>query len=108
MIELSASGRTGMRVLVRAELGEQLGQLTLGRDVKGIHWAPLFHVRMTALVELDPLADAANRCRVRQFENAVQLIHTATINTGVHARQECGSMYVCAAQISASLICVHE
>ena len=55
-------GRTGIRVLVRAELGEQLGQLVLGRDVNtGIRWAPLFHVRMTALVELDPLANAANR-----------------------------------------------
>ena len=43
----------------------------LGLDVKNIRRAQLLQVSMKALVELDPLADAANRRRVRKLEDVV-------------------------------------
>jgi hypothetical protein len=60
-------GRTGLPVLVRAELAEQLGQLILSGDVENIRWAQLLQVSRKALVNLDTLAHARQRRRVRQF-----------------------------------------
>ena len=65
-----ASRHTGTVVRVRADLEEQFGQLLVGRNVGNIP-VRLFQVRMKALVQLDTLADAAQRRGVRHIQHVV-------------------------------------